>query len=306
MDTNNPLYANSHGKFVAAVHERSEGRLKINEFFAGQLVPPPETYDAVVKGTHDIGIGWVGMHPERFKNIEVVTLTRLDADYAATNAATNELYQTTPAVQEEFADTHLLANSNSGNAGLGFRDKEVRTMEDMKGLKIHIVSRFEARLIELLGGAPMTGMPNEIYTNLQRKITDGGSFEPEMLYAYNLQEILKYWTKVPTMNNVIYTAMSKEKWDSLPADLQKILQDAALEFIPKGYEDHFLDESPLDVAAKDYGLTVIELAPDELARWQEVQDTVRSEWLAEMKAEGRDGENILKTWDSLVEKYSTK
>jgi TRAP-type C4-dicarboxylate transport system substrate-binding protein len=176
----------------------------------------------------------------------------------------------------------------------------------MQGLKIHIVSRFEARLIELLGGAPMSMMPNEIYTALQRKVIDSGSFEPEMLYAYNLQEILKYWTKVSTMTNVIYTVMNKDKWNSLPADLQKILQDAALEFIPNGYRDHFLDESPLDVAAKDYGLTVIELTPDELARWQEVQDTVRAEWVAEMQAEGRDGETILKTWDSLCEKYSTK
>jgi TRAP-type C4-dicarboxylate transport system substrate-binding protein len=306
METDNPLYNASHGKFVDAVQERSGGRLKITEFFAGQLVPPPETYDAAVKGTHDIGIGWVGMNPERFKNIEVVTLTRLDADYGAVNAATNELYQTTPAIQAEFADTHLLALSNSGNSGLGCRDDAIRTKEDMQGLKIHIVSRFEARLIELLGGAPMSMMPNEIYTALQRKVIDSGSFEPEMLYAYNLQEILKYWTKVSTMTNVIYTVMNKDKWNSLPADLQKILQDAALEFIPTGYRNHFLDESPLDVAAKDYGLTVIELSPDELARWQEIQDQVRAEWVDEMESEGRDGQQILEAWDGLCEKYSTE
>jgi TRAP-type C4-dicarboxylate transport system substrate-binding protein len=311
VDMKNPLYDGSFGVWADMVEQNTNGRVKITEYYGGQLVPPPENYEAVVKGTADIGIGWIAVVPGRFPHLEVIQLATLDTKLPAPSRAYMELYQTVPEIQEDLSQTKVLAicgPSPAGASGIGLRDKEVRTLEDLKGLKIHVVGgKWESRLFEALGASPMSLMPSELYTSVQTKVIDGGIFMPEMYPSYNMWEVVQYHVRSYQLFMPMYVTMNWDSWNSLPQDIQQVFEETAREQIPDLVDSYFAESAKgAFEAADEHGLTIIDLAPEELARWVEIHEMVRDEWAAEMEAEGLPGKRLLEDWDSVCAKNSVK
>jgi TRAP-type C4-dicarboxylate transport system substrate-binding protein len=300
-----------YGVWINNVEERTGGRVHITEYVAGQLVPPPETYDAVISGVHDIGVAWIGVTPGRFPQAEVIQMTRIGTVCPTISSKAWELYQTTPEIQKEFADVKMLSMAATTTAppasGLGFADKEVRTMEDLKGLKVHGVGKWGLRMVEALGAAPVPAMPQDMYTDLQRKIIDGAVIDPGQFDELKLREVVHYFVEANIHFMSMYVAMNWDSWNSLPPDIQQIFEEEAAK-IPNSTDTHKLEANAaaLKTAIDDYGLKVITLTPEELARWQKAQDTVRGEWVAELEAQGMPGKKLLEHLDNLLAEYLPK
>lgn len=107
--------------------------------------------------------------------------------------------------------------------------------------------------------------------------------------------------------DALFTSLRNDSWNALPPDIQQIFEETAKD-IPNTTDTRKLEinKKALKSAVDEYGLQVIELAPEELARWRKVQDTVRDEWVAELEAQGLPGRKLLEHLDGLLAEYLVK
>src|SRR5215203_2878817 len=153
-----PAVANGHSKFLAPwaqqVAKESNGRIKIDIYPSMQLGgTPPQLYDQARDGVADLVWTLPGNTPGRFPGIEVIELPFVAARRGVVNAkATQEFYETQAQVKQEFREVQpicLWAHDH----GLVHANKQVKTIDDMKGLKLRSPTRQAAEALKMLGAA---------------------------------------------------------------------------------------------------------------------------------------------------------
>ncbi len=120
-------------------------------------------------------------------------------------------------------------------SSLGFRNvatksKEVKKVEDLKGLKIRVIQTpTYIRTFELLGASP-TPMPfGEVYTSLQTGVLDGWEHDAPTMASAKMYEVTKYLARTEHLYGVNMLMANGKKVESLPADIRKALEEAARE-----------------------------------------------------------------------------
>jgi TRAP-type mannitol/chloroaromatic compound transport system substrate-binding protein len=202
-------------------------RLKIKVYGGGELVPPFEVFDAVSRGTVEMGHGASYYH--KGKVDAAVFFTSIP--FGMTNAELNgwlyyggglELYR------ELYAPFQLVPFP-TGNTGVqmgGWFNKEINSIEDLKGLKMRIPG-LGGEVLRRAGGTPVTLPGAEIFTALQTGAIDATEWVgPYNDASFGLHKAAKYyyypgWQEPgPGLETIIH----RSAWDSLPPDLQEIVR----------------------------------------------------------------------------------
>lgn len=138
-------------------------------------------------------------------------------------------------------------------------NKEIRTPDDMKGLIIRTPSSpITVAAMEALGAKPTPMALAEVFTSLQQGTIDAQENPLAMISTSNFYEVQKYLCRTEHLLSYVYIAMGKEKFDSMPADLQKLVLEAGQE-MQKFENQLFLeDEKTLEGFLKEKGMTFIE------------------------------------------------
>jgi TRAP-type transport system periplasmic protein len=286
---NNSVLAEEWAK---AVTEKTGGKVKITLFHGGTLSPAAQTYDGVVKGISDIGMSVLSYTRGRFPLTEIVDLPLgYKTGYAATQVANAYFKKFQP---KEFADTEVMFLHAHG-PGVLHTKKPVATMDDLKGLKISCTG-LSAKVAEKLGAVPVAAPMPERYDSIQKGVTEGGLFPLEALKGWKLGEVVKSTTLNfgSAYTTCFFVVMNKEKWASLPADVQKAIQEVNGQFIEKfgrGWDQ--IDKEGNDFAASK-GVTTVALSPAEDAKWTAAVKPILDEYVANMKAKNLPGEEALK------------
>ena len=309
-----PAYRAVFGAWADNVAERTGGRVNVTHYFGGELCPPEETYDAIIRGTAELGVISTFMTPGRFPCFGVMEASLLDDFCSRPSRATWELYNTFPEVQEECAEAKVLTTLAMlplpPGIGLGTVDTPVRTLEDFKGLKVSTFGRWMPITIKALGAAPMEIPPPEMYMALKQKIIDSVVMDPVFFIDLQLDEVIRYFT---VANFGIYEpwlfSINWETWNSLPPDIQKVLEEESVPFVMDTNDDfcyEYATQCLNDTVAK-VGLEVIEPSPEELAKWVALQKPVQQDvWLAEAEAAGLPGKELIEEAKQLYAKYRTR
>jgi len=141
---------------------------------------------------------------------------------------------------------------------------------------------------------------------LERGMADGVMCPIAPMKVYKITDVAKKHTIVDLMSDPFYAVMNKKKWNSLPSDLQKILEDTTGERMAQ-ISGKTLDEGSIqDVAwMKEQGHEFYVLPADEKARWQEKVNGIHESWVQEMEKKGyRNAQKIHDDTVSLGKKYS--
>jgi len=175
-----------------------------------------------------------------------------------------------------------------------FAKKPVKNLEDLKGLKIRSTGT-SSKVVEALGGAPVAMPMSDAYDALSRGVAQGiiGPYEP--MKGFRLAEVVdnsvEYGTAYVGSN---YVVMNKDKWNSLPANTQKIIEQLNVEWVEKmGKLWDELDKEGKDVFLQKGGKVVV-LTKEENARWAARLRPMLDEYVKNMKAKGLPGEEALK------------
>jgi TRAP-type mannitol/chloroaromatic compound transport system substrate-binding protein len=218
--------------FCDTVRLASGGRLDIKPFSAGELVPAMETFDAVSKGSVEVGHDWPGYW--KGKNEAFVPLA--DVPFGLDPEGYNIwLYERggLAMMQELYGRYNLVAfpcGQTGQDMGL-FSHKKATRMQDFKGLRVRTVGWYMDILNQL--GASVSPLPGgEVYLALERGVIDAAEFSaPAMDYPMGFDEITQYVIEpgVHQPASQCSVFFNKDAYKKLPEDLKWIVDAAAKE-----------------------------------------------------------------------------
>lgn len=308
-----PPVSNGHAKFLAPwarkVEANSQGRIKIDIFPSMQLGgTPPQLYDQARDGVADLVWTLPGSTPGRFPGIEVIELPFVAARRGVVNAkATQEFYETQAQLKQEFREVQpicLWAHDH----GLVHANKQVKTIDDMKGLKLRSPTRQAAEALKMLGAAAVAMPIPQVPESLAQRVLDGCVVPWEVVPAIKVHELVKFHTEIPG-SPTLYTAtfilaMNKPKYESLPADLKAVIDknsgQVAAEAAGRMWDEQAVIVSEM---VRKRGNTITALSQDEATRWQQTTRPVIDNLNAALKDKNIDGAKLLESFQALVAKY---
>lgn len=288
------------------VEADSGDRIKIDRFASMQLGgTPPELMDQAIDGVADIVWTVVGYTPGRYPSTEVFELPFMVTDARAASSAYWQMFET-HMKDTEFKDVHILGTWVHG-PGLLHTNKEVRTPDDMQGLKIRGGSRLVNQLLETTGATPV-GMPvPAIPEGLSKGVIDGTTIPWEVTTALKVPELVKNHTEFT--GAALYTltfvlAMNKDKYDSLPDDLKKVIDDnSGLEFSIFAGGTQADADGPARQIAVDLNNNIVTLTAEETQVWRDASQPIYESWVADMQTKGIDGQALIDEAKSLMDAY---
>jgi TRAP-type C4-dicarboxylate transport system substrate-binding protein len=291
------------------VEEATKGKVKIDIFYAQTLAKGPDIWNAVKTGVADMGWCFHGYWADMTPLSDVITLPGLPFTTGEKGSEVLwKLYEKFPAIQREYKDVHVCQLWTSHPYFLITTKKQVKTIEDIKGLKIRVVGGPPTEQMKALGAIPiMIPMP-DTYLSLDKGVIDGMGAPWEAIYAFRLYEIVKYYTIVPL--SAVYFSMSvnKQKWESLPKDVQEAITSVSGLEAAKFWGHNFFDtaeEGVVDRVKKgNHQMVKYVVPPEELDRWTNVAgEPLWKEWVKKMESRGRpEAQQILNTTLELLKK----
>ena len=104
--------------------------------------------------------------------------------------------------------------------------KPVKTLDDMKGLKLRGTGRL-GDIVKALGGTPIPVSTPEMYDSMKRGVIEGALLPLETLKGFKTGELVKHVTASWKIGSAycFYVLMNKNKWNSLPADVKNVILD---------------------------------------------------------------------------------
>jgi len=289
--------------WIAEIEKRSKGQIKIRLFTGGSLTPAPQIYDGVVKGISDFGLSVFAYSPGRFPVISAIDNPLGYPDAFVATRTINELYRKFN--PKELSDVHVCYLFAHGPGLLHTASKPVKSLEDVKGLKIRSTGTSQL-IVRALGAAPVAMSQGETYDALKKNIVDGTLVPIEALEGFKQAEVLKYTTETysASYSQGFFVAMNLDKWNSLPKDLQKIITDVSREYeaiTAKAWGDS--DESGRKFAL-NLGHEFIKLPDAESAKFKEAVKPVFEEYVKIANEKGVDGQAVFDAVKEMVQTYS--
>ena len=288
------------------VEADSKGRIKIERYPSMQLGgKPPELMDQAIDGVADIVWTVVGYTPGRYPSTEVFELPFMVKDARAASSAYWQMFEK-HMKDTEFKDVHILGTWVHG-PGMLHTNKEVRSPDDMQGLKIRGGSRLVNELLEITGATPV-GMPvPAIPEGLSKGVIDGTTIPWEVTSALKVPELVKNHTEftgAALYDLTFVLAMNKDKYESLPDDLKKVIDDnSGLEFSIFAGGTQSDADGPARQAAVDMGNNIVTLNEEETQVWRDASQPIYDSWVAEMNDKGIDGQALIDEARSLMDAY---
>jgi TRAP-type C4-dicarboxylate transport system substrate-binding protein len=205
---------------------------------------------------------------------------------------------------KELADTHVLYMHAHIPGTITMVKKPVRTLEDMKGLKIRATG-LATKIVEALGGTPVAMAIGEQYDAMRKGVVDGTVAAPNMLLGWKLAEVSQYSTFVRDVGYVsaMFVTMNLNKWNALPPDIQKIFTDVSRDWVDYSGKEWNSMEIEGFQYAKKVGHTFINLSDQEQARWREAVKPLQDAYIKSMAAKGLPGKEAVEYRQQLIQKY---
>ena len=201
----------------------SKGELTVRLFPAMQLGGrPPDLYRQVLQGISDATFTLPGYTSADFP---MMALTELPGVGDSADDGTRKLWQHFDKyLARDFKGAKVLMLWNSEAACLMSKAKPIRTLEDLKGLKIRAPSAAQSAQLEALGATPIDMPAPAIYNNLDRGVIDATMIPMSAALDFKLIEVAKYFTiNAPLGCSPFLVAMNQGRYDKLPANLKKVI-----------------------------------------------------------------------------------
>jgi len=295
------------GVFVPWAEElekRTNGRVKVKIFPSEQLGKAGEAYDLVLRRTVDIS--WVvpsfviGQFPldEIF---HLPFLIPVGFEDPTGNLIRRTLYEKylTPI---NFKEVKVLWTGRTG-ANVIMSTKPVRNVEDAKGLMAgYPGGRILMRLLQTVGASPVQVSAPDMYTNLEKRVTDGQVIPLEAMVTFKLNEVVKYVTMLNAGGGSFLTVMNQKTWSSLSPDIQKIIDEMspwAEEIQAKAWAG---TRGYAASMAKKSNIELIEFSPAERNRWVEISKPIEEEWAKETDAKGLPASKMVQEIKTMLAK----
>lgn len=278
--------------WLKQVEDATGGKVKIQAYHGQTLAKGTGLWNATKTGIADIG--WIshGYYPNLTPLSDVISLPALPYTTAEKGSEVMwKLYEQFPEIQNEFKDVKVLLFYTSEPYTLITRDKPVKTIEDIKGLKIRMIGGPPTEMVKALGGVPLLVPMTDAYISLQKGVADGMGTPWEAIQTFRFYEVVNYYTEVPFPAAYFSIVMNKTTWDNLPSDVQSAIMSvsglAGSKFWGRNFFDNAKAVAMEKIEAPGNADHIYSLSPEERERWLEIGGKpVWSDWTQRMEDNG--------------------
>jgi TRAP-type C4-dicarboxylate transport system substrate-binding protein len=292
------IWVNPLTPWTKDVAARSNGKMTVRMFPSMQLGgKPPELYRQMVQGIADIVFTLPGYTTGDFP---MLSLTELPGTADSAEDGTRKLWKHLKLFDKELAAAKVLMLWNSDTAGLMSRAKPIRTIEDLKGMRIRTPSRAQSAQLTALGATPIDMPVTQIYNALERGVIDATMIPLSAMLDFKLLEVVKYLTvDAPLGRSPFIVSMNRKRYEGLAPDLKKVIDDTTgLDLSLVGARSYDTKNKEALAAGKKQR-EVISLAPAEGKRWLEIFKKLAKEQGAEADKKGLPGTTLVNSYGLL-------
>jgi len=275
----------------------SRGRIICQFYPAMQLGgTPAQLVDQVKNGVADIVWTAPGYSTGRFPRVEAFELPFVVKDAKSGSRAIWDFYQ--KYAKEEFAAYKVLAFHADGGQAVHTSSRPVTALADWKGLKLRASTRLGAKTIAALGGTPVAMPPSQLTESISKGVVDGAMGAWELVVPLKLDEVTKFHTqpapgKAYPSATVLMVLMNKEMFESLPADLQALIDKTTGAVMTARLGEVF--DAETENARKvvlAHGGQINEFTPQETEAMRAAATPVETDWAAQVAQKGIDGKAL--------------
>lgn len=281
-----------HGVWGQELERLTKGRVTVKLIGGSVLGPPNQHLEIVLSRRADIGWIAIGHFPGVFPYSDVRFLPFLFPSGAVGGRIFWEMTEKY-LLDTEFKNVKVLFTHPTSVMQLITRTKQVKTLEDLKGMKIVMDSAVHVKMTEYLGGVPVFLPEGEIFTALEKGLVEGRWRDLHGVVVWKENEITKYrTTNLAIGANHGMSIMNLDAWNALPPDVQKVIDGMRLAHsIWSGLcfdeEDIYWAQPILREYDKKVGNPEwYPLPAAEKARWVTAVEPMYDWWVKEMESKG--------------------
>lgn len=285
-------------KFKEIIEKETDGKIKV-EIYANGLLGNDRT---MIEGLELGTVEAVGVSTSMLANW-APSMLAYDLPFSIKNEEVADKILDGPfgeksAKQLEKEGMYLLGYMENGFRHLTNSKREIKSLEDVKGLKIRTM---QTPLIletwKQLGTNPTPLAYTELFTAMEQKVIDGQENPYGNMALDKFYEVQKYLTKTNHLYNPMGLVISKKFYDQLDKDQQAIIKEAAKE--ASSYQRKLNREKSEEYlkTLEDNGMQVTELSEKELKKFEDKVQSVYKDFSDEI------GKEYLDLYQAELEKY---
>ena len=288
-------------RWAKEAEKRTNGKVKIQTFPGGTLLPAKNIFDGVISGMADIGNFAMSYQPGRFPISEAVDLPVGFANARVASLVLFDLIEKYNA--KEFEKVKVLTLFTCPPANL-MTSKPVKSLKDLKGMEIR-VSGTSVDVLKNLGGSGIAMPQSDTPEALQKGVVKGSFSSMEVLKDFNYAAYTPYVTLVNLQVVSFAVVMNKDKWNALPADVKKIFDDMRREQAEwtGTYVDNHVKEALAWSKEKYKDFQIFELPKSDSAEIPKLMQPIIDGYIKKTNALGLPGDQIVKDINLLKAKY---
>ncbi len=274
----------------------TSGRVKCN-ILPKAVANPTQSFDAVRDGIVDLSYIVHGYTTGRFVLTEAPELPLMGDTSEIICIAYQRIHERYLAKADEHKGVKVLAVVTHGPGQIYNTKREIKTLNDLKGLKMRVGGSVITEVATAVGAVPMLKPATEVYELMSAGVADGVFFAKDGVVPYNLQGIIKYTTFVPGgLYNISFGwLMNPAKWNSIPEADRKLIEPLFGEALARRSGKFFdAGDKTGEPALRANNVPIHVAGPEFINELKAKIAPLETAWIAKAKARGVDGEVVLK------------
>jgi len=275
-------------EFAADVEKASNGQLKLTVHSGGSLIKHPEIKRSLRTGIAPIGEILISLHANESPVYGLDSVPFLASSYEDAR----KLYTAQrPALEKRLAEEGLMLLYSVAWPPQGiFAKREIKSMDDFKGLKFRTYNPGTGRIAAIAGATPVQVEVADLATAFATGRVEATITSPSTGVDAKFWDFLSYYhdTQAWLPRNMV--VVNKAAYDRLPDASKKALQDAAKATEDRGWKMSQEETATRTQQLKDNKMNVVVPSPELKAGFQKIGGQIADEW---EKSAGADGKAIL-------------
>ena len=256
------VFQKSADEFATRANAKLAGKAKVVVFGSSQLGGDAEMIQKLKLGTLDMALPSTVMSSQ-VDLFGIFEMPYIVKDRAHMGRIERELFWTKLAPEAEKKGLKVLAVWENGVRHVSNNKRPIKVPADLAGVKLRVPEgKWRVKMFQAYGANPSPMKFSELFTALQTGVMDGQENPFTQIYSAKLQEVQKYLSLTGHVYTPAYLTVGKTKWESLPADVRKILEDTAKETQAYVYETAARDDADLLGKLKQSGMQVNDVDKD--------------------------------------------
>lgn len=276
------------------VSDKTNGELTVKIFPASQLGgAPPGYYKMITGGVIDVGMFSPNLTPGVFPRTAVIEMPVPPKNAEHAKRILDALWD--KYLADDYKDVKFLGHWCIDEFVVGTKSRPIRTLADMKGMKIRSPSNTQNLVMEALGAVPVNMPITDVFSAMDTGTVEGMAGGASVVFSFKIIDVAKYYSfGTPLSTTTTAVAMNKRVWDALPEAHKKVIDETRGGMSSRGaaaYDDLYAKAIDF-IKEKGGGREVIRVSQEEQAKMQLAAKPVVEAWIAEVEKQGIPGREM--------------